>query len=165
MKDDGPISRLRELSWRRRLTETEAAELRDRLAAGPGARADWEAESALNAALDRLPAFPAPSNFTARVMQTVDREAARPRPVRWSWSWSWRVLVPRLAAATAVMVVGGLMFHQHNVRSQRIALVKSVAMATRGQPVLSREALENFYAIRRMSRPQHADDELLALMQ
>jgi negative regulator of sigma E activity len=163
MKDEASISRLRELSWRRKLTEAEAAELRDRLAAGPGGRADWEAESALNAALDRLPACPVPSNFTARVMEAVEREAARPRSER--WGWSWRVLVPRLAAATAVVVLGGLMLHQHNIHSQRIALVKSMAMATKGQPVPSREALENFDAIRRMSRPQHADDELLALMQ
>jgi negative regulator of sigma E activity len=163
MKNDRPISRLRELSWRRKLTETEAAELCARIAAEPGARGDWEVESALNAALDRLPDTPVPSNFTARVMQAVEREAARPRA--WSWNWNWHVLVPRLAIATAVVVLGGLMLHQHNVRSQRVALVKSVALVAGNQPVPSPEALENFDAIRRMSRPHHADDELLALMQ
>jgi anti-sigma factor RsiW len=163
MKTDGPLSRLRELSWRRKLTETEAAELRARLAADPDARADWEMESALSAALDRLPAAPVPSNFTARVMQAVEREAARPRA--WSWNWNWHVLVPRVAMATAVVVVSGLALHQHAVYTQRVALVKSVALVAGNQPVPSTEALENFDAIRRMSRPQHADDELLALMQ
>ena len=164
MKNDEPFSRLRESSWRRKLTETEQAELRARLVADPGARADWELESALNAALDRLPAAPVPSNFTARVMQAVEREAARPRAGSW-WNWNWHILVPRAAVATAVVVVGLLTLHQHAVRNQRIALVKSVALATGGQPVPSPEALENLDAIRRMSRPQHADDELLALMQ
>jgi anti-sigma factor RsiW len=163
MKNDGPISRFRELSWRRKLTETEAAELRAQLAADPGTRADWEMESALNAALDRLPDAPVPSNFTARVMQAVEREAAR--PPAWSWHWNWHVLVPRVAMATAVMVVGGLALQQHAVYSQRVALVRSVALVAENQPVPSTEALENFDAIRRMSRPQHADDELLALMQ
>lgn len=163
MKTDGPLSKLRELSWRRKLTETEAAELRARLAADPGARADWEVESALNAALDRLPEAPVPSNFTARVMQAVEREAARPRA--WSWNWNWHVLVPRVAMATAVVVVGGLALHQNAVYNQRVAFVKSVALVAGGQPVPSLEALENIDAIRRMSRPQHADDELLALMQ
>jgi len=161
MKNDGPFSRLRELSWRRKLTETEQDELRTRLAADPAARADWEVESALNAALDRLPAAPVPTNFTARVMQAVDREAVRPR----AWGWNWHALVPRVAVATVVVVAGLLALHQHAIRSQRIALVRSVALATGGQPVPSPEALENFDAIRRMSRPQHADDELLALMQ
>jgi anti-sigma factor RsiW len=163
MKNDGLIYRLRELSWRRKLTETEQAELHARLGADPAARADWEVESALNAALNRLPEAPVPSNFTARVMQAVEREEARPRA--WSWNWNWHVLVPRVAIATAVVVLGGLTLHQHAVRTQRIALVKSVALVAESQPLPSPEALENFDAIRRMSRPQHADDELLALMQ
>jgi len=121
-------------------------------------------ESALTAALDQLPAAPVPTNFTARVMQAVEREEVRPRTASW-WNWNWPVLVPRVAVATAAVVVGLLVLHQHAVRSQRIALVKSVALATGGQPVPSPEALENIDAIRRMSRPQHADDELLALMQ
>jgi anti-sigma factor RsiW len=163
MKNDGLLSRLRELNWRRKLTETEQAELRDQLAADPAARADWEVESALNAALQRMPDAPVASNFTARVLQAVEREEARPRRSR--WSWNWHVLVPRLALATAAVVLGGLVLHHHVVRNQRVAFVKSVALATAGQPVPGAEALENFDAIRRMSRPQHADDELLALMQ
>jgi anti-sigma factor RsiW len=163
MKNDGPFSRLRESSWRRKLTDAELAELRAQFAADPAARADWEMESALQSALDRLPDAPVPSNFTARVLQAVEREAARPRG--WAWNWNWHALLPRLALATAVVMLGGLALHQHAVRSQRIALVKTVARATVGQPVPSPEALENFDAIRRMSRPQRADDELLALMQ
>jgi len=163
MKDNGPISRLRESGWRRKLTGAEQAELDAWLAANPGTRADWERESALQTALERLPETPVPSNFTARVMQAIEREEGRARA--WNWSWNWHVLVPRVAIATAVVMLAGLTFHQYSLRNQRVALVKSLALATAGQPVPSPEALENLDAIRRMSRPQHADDELLALMQ
>jgi hypothetical protein len=58
-----------------------------------------------------------------------------------------------------------LVFQHHAINRQRTVLAKNVALVTRGQPMPSPEALENFDAIRRMSQPQHADDELLALMQ
>ena len=161
MKNDASFSRLRELSWRRKLTEAEEAELRARLAADPAARADWEMESALNAALNRLPDAPVPSNFTARVLQTVEREAARPS----GWNWNWHVFLPRVAFAAVVVTFAGLALHHHEIYSQRVALVKSVALVTGSQPLPSPEALENFDSIRRLSQPQHADDELLALMQ
>jgi negative regulator of sigma E activity len=163
MKDNELHSKLRESSWRRKLTEAEQAGLRAYLAANPDARADWEMESALNAALTRLPDAPVPSNFTARVLQAVEREEARPHG--WSWRWNWHTLVPRVAFAAVVITFTGLAFHHHEIYSQRVALARSVAFVTKGQPVPSPEALENFDAIRRMSQPQHADDELLALMQ
>ena len=163
MKDNESHSQLRESSWRRKLTEAEQAELRAYLAANPDARADWEMESALNAALTRLPDANVPSNFTARVLQAVEREEARPRV--WGWRWNWQTLVPRVALAAAVIAFTGLVFQHHEIYRQRIAFARNVALVTRGQPMPSPEALENFDAIRRMSQPQHADDELLALMQ
>jgi negative regulator of sigma E activity len=163
MKDNEHLSKLRESGWRRKLTEAEQAELRAHLAANPAARADWEMESALNAALNQLPEASVPSNFTARVLEAVEREAARPRA--WSWRWNWRMLVPRVAFAAAVIAFTGLAFQHHEIYRQRTALARNVALVTRGQPTPSPEALENFDAIRRMSQPQHADDELLALMQ
>jgi len=163
MKDNEHLSQLRESGWRRKLTEVEQAELRAQLAAHPDARADWEMESALNAALAQLPEASVPSNFTARVLQAVEQEEARSGA--WSWRWNWHSLVPRVAFAVAVLAFTGLVFQHHEVYRQRITLAKNVALATRGQPVPSPEALENFDAIRRMSQPQHADDELLALMQ
>jgi len=161
MKHDAFLFKLRESSWRRKLTDAEQAELHTWLAAHPEARTDWEVESALYAALTRLPDAPVPSNFTARVLQAVEREEARPQV----WSWNWHVLVPRIAVATVVVVVTGLALHHHDLYRQRAALVKSVALLTASQPVPSPEALQNFDAIRRMSQPQHADNELLALMQ
>ncbi len=159
MNNDAFLSKLRESGWRRKLTDAEQAELRAYFAANPDARADWEMESALNTAFARLPDAPMPSNFTARVLQAVEHEAAR------SPRWNWHVLMPRVAFAAVVVAFTGLTIHHHEIYSQRVALVKSVALATGGQPMPSAEALENFDAIRRMSQPQHADDELLALMQ
>ncbi len=163
MKDNEQLSQLRESGWRRKLTEAEQAERRAHLAANPAARADWEMESALNATLAQLPDASVPSNFTARVLQAVEREEAGPRA--WSWRWNWHMLVPRVAFAAAVIMFAGLAFQHHETYRQRITLAKNVVLLTRGQPMPSPEALENFDAIRRMSQPQHADDELLALMQ
>jgi len=163
MKDNELHSKLRESSWRRKLTEAEQGELRVYLAAHPDARTDWEMESALNAALARLPDAGVPSNFTAHVLQAVEHEEAWPRA--WSWRWNWHTLVPRVAFATVVIAFTGLAFQHHEIYRQRIALARNVALVTRGQPMPSPEALENFDAIRRMSQPQRADDELLVLMQ
>ena len=163
MKNNEPHSKLRESIWRWKLTESEQAELRAYLAANPDARADWEMESALNAALTQLPDASVPSNFTARVLQAVEHEEARPRA--WSRRWNWHALVPRVAFAAAGIAFAGLVFQHHEIYRQRIALAKNVALVTGGQPMPSPEVLENFDAIRRMSQPQHADDELLALMQ
>ena len=161
MKHDAFLFKLRESSWQRKLTDAEQAELRTWLTNHPEARTDWEMESALNAALTRLPDAPVPSNFTAQVLQAIEHEESRPQ----RWSWNWHVLVPRLAVATVVVVFAGLALHHHDIYRQRAALVKSVALVTGSQPVPSPEALQNFDAIRRMSQPQHADDELIALMQ
>jgi len=163
MKDNELNTRLRESIWQRELTAAEQAELRVHLDAHPGERVDWELESALNAALNRLPEASVPSNFTARVLQAVEREAARPRA--WSWRWNWHALIPRAAFAVVVITFTGLALQHHEIYRQRIALARNVALVTRGQPMPSPEALENFDAIRRLSQPQHADDELLVLMQ
>jgi len=163
MKDSELQSKLREAGWRRKLTEAEQAELRAWLAAHPEAHADWELESALIAAFNRLPDAPVPSNFTARVLQAVEHEESRSRVG--SWRWNWHSLVPRVAFAAVVIAFTGLALQHHEIYRQRAALARNIALVTRGQPMPSPEALENFDAIRRMSQPQHADDELLALMQ
>src|ERR1035441_8301460 len=104
MTDDPIYNRLRELSWRRKLTNAEEAQLRALLAAHPEAQADWDTEASLNAALGRLPDVPVTSNFTARVLQQVEREAAtelRQGEPKWQF---WRRLrwLPKVAFATIV---------------------------------------------------------------
>jgi len=157
MKNEPFQDRLRELIWRRQLTKVERAEL-DRQ---PQIQADLELESRLTEGLARLPDAAAPSNFTTLVLQAIEREETRPRPM--FWHWSWRVLVPRLAVGVAVVGLAGLAYQRHEF-NQRARLAKNVALMAEAQPLPSLEALKNFNAIQRMSQPP-ADEKLLALLQ
>ncbi|MGA9452980.1 MAG: hypothetical protein WBW41_16750 [Verrucomicrobiia bacterium] len=160
MKNEPLQNPLRELAWRRKLTDAEKAGLR----AQPGAQADLELESRLSEALARVPDAPMPSNFTARVLQAVEREAARGARTR-SWPWHWRILVPRVAVAVAVVGLAGLAYQRHAL-DKRAELAEDMVLLAQAQPVPSVEALKNFDAIRRMSQmTPRADDELLALLQ
>ena len=163
--NDKPDHRLRETSWRRPLTEAELAELHAWLATHPEAQADWETEVGLSAALRRLPDQPVPSNFTARVVQEIEREAAaeRRRPVAWRfWAgWGW---LPRTAAAAfaVVLILVGMQVHQAAYRAKlghSVALVSSVAAAPPS------DSLADFDLIRRLSPGPGADRELLRLLQ
>src|SRR6266576_1862078 len=107
MNPDPVCKRLRELSWRRPLTESEEAELRAWLAAHPEAQAGWEAETHLSAMLHQLPDATVPSNFTARVRQAVEQEtAAAGRRPGFQWAGRWRVFLPLTSAAVVVVGLG-----------------------------------------------------------
>jgi anti-sigma factor RsiW len=165
MNHDPVYNRLLETSWRRELTDAEQAELRAYLAANPEAQADWSAESLLNAGLRRLPNAPVPSNFTARVLQTVGRESAaaeRNRPRATSRFWWWKVLVPRAAVALVVVAAGWFGFGRYKA-AQREELAKNLAAVAAVQAPPSREELQDFEAISRLSLTPAADEELLAL--
>ncbi len=110
--------------------------------------------------LSRLPDAPVSSNFTARVMQAVEREELQAVRTR-GWRWNWHALLPRAAVAAVMVAAAGFTFYQHEIFSQRAAL--SVALLTPPPPLPSVDALQNFDAIQRMSQPAHADEELLAL--
>jgi negative regulator of sigma E activity len=120
-----------------------------------------EIESRLSEALARLPDAPVPSNFTARVLQAIEREDARPRAT--NWYWTWRVLVPRMAVAAVVVAFAGLEIHHYEFNTRRAALTRNIMLVAAAQPMPSVDALKNFNVIQRMSQPR-ADDELLALL-
>jgi anti-sigma factor RsiW len=163
MTNDPLYNPLREESWRRKLTPAEAAELHAWLEAHPEARADWEADAALTQALDRLPDAPVASNFTARVLQTVEGEAAAEvRRSQASWlHWSWRLRWLPKVAVGAVILVSGLVSYHSVQRAHRVEMVRSVAAVAE---VPGPEILENFEAIRALSPAPPADEELLALL-
>ncbi len=117
-------------------------------------------EARLTAALEKIPDAPVASNFTARVLQAVEREDARRSRL---WNFHWHSLLPRVALGMAVVLFAGLTFQHHERAARRVALAQSVAMiaGTRSLPDL--EALKNFDAIQRMSQPAHADEEILAM--
>lgn len=161
MNNDPLYQRLRELAWRRRLTEAELAEWR---AAHPQAAEDAEAEAALSNALAGLPDAPLPSNFTARVLQHLKLETRRPSPRRRDWFWVWRVFVPRAAMASLVVGASLFAYHRHQV-AHRQAVGESITIITGVQSLPSPLILEDFDVIQRLDTTPPADRDLVAWLQ
>lgn len=163
MNHDPTEIRMRELSWRRHLTAAEQAELSAWLAAHPESALNRQEETALNTLLDRLPDAPISSNFTARVMHDIEREAAAAsRQHAPTHPWWQRVLLPRLAFA-AVVVGAGLFVYQRNAGWHQA----QVAEGLRAVPkeLLSVEVLKDFDAIAQLGPRVQPDKEILSLLQ
>jgi anti-sigma factor RsiW len=166
MSNDPMYQRLRELSWRRRLADPEEAELRAWLAAHPEAQADWDAEVGLNATLSRLPDAPVPGNFTARVLQAVERDAAaelRGREGRWL-VWPWRRWLPRVALALVVVGAGFVSYQKVDAANRR-KLAESVAVVSSLSSLPSPDILKDFDAIQALNSTPPPDEELLFVFQ
>ena len=166
MKHDPADNPLRDLLWRRKLTEAEQAQLRDWLAAHPDQKPGVDDEQQLTRFLDRLQDAPLSSNFTARVMQAVEHEAtcqARGRVVH-RQGWWWRSLMPRLALVAA-LVFGVFFIHQRYQDARAAELVKSVIAVSQVESLPDTAFLKDFDAIRRLSKPPPVDEELLTLLQ
>jgi len=161
MTNDPVYQHLRELSWRRKLTVAEEAQLRAFLAAHPHVQADWEAELGLNEALDRLPETPVPSNFTARVLEAVALDARqidkRRSIVRRGWRWRLRWL-PKAALASGI-ACAVMISCQHFRSANAVELFKDVALLP------DPDIVKNFDTIRALNRTPTADEELLKLFQ
>jgi anti-sigma factor RsiW len=157
--------KLREISWRRKLTSAEERELRAWLAAHPEAHESVELETGLTETLGKMADVPVASNFTARVLQAVGREAmveARGGESRWKL---WRRLprwLPRVASATLVVTAAGSLYlYNQSVQARQKDLVQRVARV----PLPSPEILTNFDAIRIVSATPAPDEQLIALFQ
>lgn len=157
---------LREAGWRRPLTEAEHAELAALLPTDPESRAEWKAEIRLNEALRRLPDASMPSNFTARVMQEIEREAAagdRARKSTWL-GLDLRRWLPRFALGTVAVVAVSVSVHSYTLAS-RAKIIQSIAVLSEITPAPSTDLLTDFDSIRKLNPPAGADTELLALLQ
>ena len=165
MTNDPIYNHLRELSWRRKLTGAEEAQLRAWLAARPEAQADWNTEAGLNAALGWLPDVPVPSNFTARVLQRVEKEAAAElRPGERKWRF-WRRLrwLPKVAFAAIALGAGLVSYRQfQTVRFAEYA--HSVAAVSDVSSLPGPEILKDFDAIRVSNPMPLPDEQLLAVL-
>lgn len=155
-----------ELLWRRSLSEAERAQWRAWLEAHPAAREEWELECALTETLSRLPDAPVPSNFTARVLDAVEREELSPAAARMPARLArfWRHWLPRFAVA-ALLLGAGVFFHYRHQAQQRAELRRSLTLIAGMPAVPSPQALEDFEVVRHLSRTPPWDEELLALMQ
>jgi anti-sigma factor RsiW len=156
-------AKLREISWRRKLTPAEEAELRAWLAAHPEARADWEDDGKLTALLSRLPGAPVPTNFTARVLEAVEREEAADTRRR-DAKWSWRSFLPK-AAVAAVVLTAGLLGYQGHVSKQHARMARSVQTVSGVASVPGPDILADFDAISQLTPPSGYDQDILDLMQ
>jgi hypothetical protein len=163
--NDPLYNHLLEASWRRKLTEAEQAQLRGLLAAHPESQADWGVEMELTSVLDQLPDAPVATNFTARVLQAVEQEAASPTrrflPLRlWEWHPGW---LPK--AAFVALVLGASLFSYRQVLAARRAeMARSVATVCGVPSLPSAEILKDFDAIWAMDPSPPADEELLMLL-
>jgi anti-sigma factor RsiW len=157
-------NQLHEKSWRRKLTAAEEAALRAWLAEHPESQADWEMESRLTEVLGRLPDVPVPGNFTARVLQAVEREAAAAsRSQATRATWFLRSLLPRMAVAAVIFGAGLLTYHEHNLAKQA-ELVQGVKVVAGVASLPSPEILQDFDTIRQISSTPGPDPELIALL-
>jgi anti-sigma factor RsiW len=166
MKNEQPSERWLELSWRRKLTPAQEAELRAWLAEHPQALADWQAEVALNRALDQLPDAAVPGNFTALVLQALERETApAPHAPRLPWlAWRPRLpWLPKMGFAAILLSASVLSYHQV-LAFQRAQLARSVVAISDVASLPSPQILTNFEAIQVLERTPPADIELLQLL-
>ena len=164
MNQDPTETRMRELSWRRKLSAAEEAELRAWLEKHPETAAHWAEEAALNAIVERLPDAPVPTNFTSRVMEAIEREAAAAeRQHARTPHWWQRVLLPRLAFA-AVVLAAGLFVYQRNLTNKIDQVAIPIAVdGTKG--LLSVDVLQDFDSIAELGPRVQPDTELLSLLQ
>jgi anti-sigma factor RsiW len=166
---DSDENQFRELSWRQQLTDAERAELQKFLAAHPEAKADWKAESQLNTLLEKLPeAPPVASNFTALVMQAVERENAAQTRGRSALVWRWlslRTWLARGAVACVVVGVSCFAIYQHQLGERRM-MAQNVAALAEAYSAAGPGPTEDFDSICRLGgvAPAKPDTDLIALM-
>ena len=152
-----------EASWRRSLTADEQTQVDEWLAKHPQARTDWEADQSLNGLLGGLCDAPVASNFTAQVLQAVDRmrtdEGRKPPVFEQFRRWFQR---PAPRVAWALLLVGALWFgydrHRISVRGDMATGLSVLAtVATLSDPAV----LQDFEAIQRLGQSAPGDDEEL----
>jgi len=159
MNNDPVYRRLLELSWRKKLSPSEEAELRACLAKHPECQTEWEAETALSMALGQMPDAPVASNFTARVLEAVERaERMERRPARLLWRF-----LPRLGFAALAAALGFLAYQQ-TVTARQAKYAQSIEAVSDISPALSPEILADFEAIRALNRTPSPDEQLLNLL-
>jgi anti-sigma factor RsiW len=191
---DSEYNELLKTGLRRKLTAEEEGRLRAHLAAHPEDQPAWEEEMALNNLLRNLPKAPLSSNFTAQVLQLVEKERRHSSPARsvqwWHGFFSLR-WTRQVAFSTVVLFAGLISYHQFQVSRReavansvanifsmlepvlqpgeptgRVETTRTAAQVSDGTALPTLEMLENFDAIKRLNQvPPQVDVDLLAALQ
>jgi negative regulator of sigma E activity len=172
MTDPNQLERLRQVSWRRKLTPEEMTQATGLLRDHPEEAADWALEQNLTAAFRKLPDAPVSSNFTARVMAAIDAEEVRTDRGRqregfragWErWLLRW---MPKAAAVAAVAIVALVSHGQFEAR-KHADLAESLSVVSQVQALPPPAILADFDAIQAMGGGSYvgADEDLLLLLQ
>jgi hypothetical protein len=164
--EDEQYQEIKEAGWRRALSGDEEAAVQKFLAAHPEARATWGEEAALNRLLERLPATPVSSNFTARVLL-----AAQSAPVRHNWrewftpaQWLPESLTGQVAMCSMMVCLGLFSFREYQVM-HRARMARELAGVSRVAALPPIEWLKDFDTINGISQVKVADDDLLAALE
>ena len=165
---ESEYTQLSEAAWRRPLTGEEKARLRSHLIDHPGAHDGLEEEVALSKLLSDLPDGPISSNFTARVLKSIELEGRTERtqgPP--TWLVRLRSWLPRFALAALVVGLGGLGFQQHQLYSlrEKAASVEFVSKMATTLPDV--QMWEDFDAIAKLGQtavPSSQDEILWAAL-
>lgn len=165
------------ISLKRELGDDDRARIEAALAAHPELRGQWEFDAALGRLLRQLPDVPVSSNFTARVLDTIEldeRRSARStrKPKRWAL-WL-RSVQPKLTwgAAFALLIAAGT--HQYRVQqstraqtqieqAQLVHEIRSLSQDLASLP--GPEVFRDFDAINQFRQVgTGSDDELLRVL-
>jgi len=168
--NDAAFNQLLDTALRRKLTAEEEARVQTCLARDPRARAVWEEEMALSRLLNGLPDAPLASNFTAQVLQAVERDSRRRRRTSKPFRWlGLRRPTQQWAAACLLVVLALLSYWRfESVRREKMALAlhklaphfETPSTVVALTPV---ELWNNFDAINRLP-PTQTDEELLSVL-
>ncbi len=167
MNDAKKHQELLETSWQRPLTSEEEAMMADWAAEHPAKSDEWILERNLSLGLRQLSDAPVPSNFTARLLQSVHRDESQIAEPAGSGWWSWVISghwLVRSALAGLVLAVGLLTFSQARLQ-QRQELAASLTTVSAVAAVPGPDVFADFEVIRAMSPTPAADEELLTLLQ
>lgn len=166
--NEDPLPHFEDALLRRELTPDEERTLHAWLARHPEAAAEWRENARLARAIRQLPNAPVPSNFTARVLEEVRRDAAKSERARESRSTGGSWLRPRFwiptatAAAALAIALGGWEWHSKT----REAEFNRDVTQLRTLAAVPQEVLEDFEAIERFSQgTPPVDFELLAALE
>jgi hypothetical protein len=164
--EDEHYQEIKEAGWRRALSGDEAAALQKFLAAHPQAREAWGEEAALNRLLQRLPAAPVSSNFTARLLQAVQSAPARQTWRDWFAPAQWlpESVAGRLAMCSMMVCLGLFSFHESQA-IHRARMARELAGVSRVAALPPIEWLKDFDTINGISQVKLADDDLLAALE